>query len=237
MHLLNLTLQTPAENMALDEALLWECEAGDPQSEQLRLWEPAAPMVVLGRSSVAQREVNLGACRRDGIPVLRRFSGGCTVLAAPGCLMYAVVLSYAQRPELRAIHSAHRYVLDRLAMIVGRWVSGLTRAGISDLVLQDRKVSGNSLRCQRTHLLYHGTLIYDMPLTLVERYLNRPPREPDYRGGREHRDFLGRLPISQSDLIACVADAFEAREPRTDWPRERVQQLVAERYGRTEWNQ
>jgi lipoate-protein ligase A len=237
MHLLNLSLPTPAENMALDEALLLECEAGDPHSERLRLWEPAAPMVVLGRSSVAQREVNLDACRRDDVPVLRRQSGGCTVLAAPGCLMYAVVLSYARRPELRAIHNAHRHVLDRLAMIVGRCVPGLTRAGISDLVLADRKVSGNSLRCQRTHLLYHGTLIYDMPLDWVERYLNPPPREPGYRSGRRHRDFLARLPISRTDLIACVTDAFEAHEPLSDWPCDRVRQLVAERYGRAEWNQ
>jgi len=236
MRLLNLSLPTPAENMALDEALLLECEAGDPHSELLRLWEPTAPMVVLGRSSVAQREVNLEACRRDGVPVLRRQSGGCAVLSAPGCLMYAVVLSYARRPELRAIHNAHRHVLDRLAMIVGRCVPGLTRAGISDLVLGDRKVSGNSLRCQRTHLLYHGTLLYDMPLDLVERYLNAPPREPDYRGGRGHVDFLTHLPVSRTDLIACMVDAFEAHETLTDWPRERVQRLVAERYGRAEWN-
>jgi lipoate-protein ligase A len=128
-------------------------------------------------------------------------------------------------------------VLDRLAMIVGRCVPGLTRAGTSDLVLGNCKVSGNSLRCQRTHLLYHGTLIYDMRLELVERYLNRPPREPDYRGGRGHRDFLTRLPMSQGELIACVVDAFEAHEPLTDWPRARVEHLVAERYGRAEWNQ
>ncbi|MCE9553532.1 MAG: lipoate--protein ligase family protein [Planctomycetes bacterium] len=236
MHLLNLTLPTASENVALDEALLLDSEAGDPMSERLRLWEPMRPMAVLGRSSVAQREVDLEACRRDEVPVVRRVSGGCTILAATGCLMYAVVLSYARRPELRAIHSAHRHVLDALATVLGRCAPGLKRAGTSDLVLDDRKVSGNSLRCQRTHLLYHGTLLYDMPLEWVARYVRIPPREPDYRAKRGHQEFLTKIPATREEVTAAVVDAFDAREPLTQWPQELVRQLVEQRYGVEAWN-
>ena len=49
------------------------------------------------------------------IPILRRSSGGAAIVAGPGCLMYAVVLSYEARPELRDISRAHAFVLDRLA--------------------------------------------------------------------------------------------------------------------------
>ena len=236
MKLLQLTLPTAAENIALDEALLLDCEAAGPLAQRLRLWEPASPLVVLGRSSDAEREVDLAACRRDGVPVLRRASGGCTVLSAPGCLMYAVVLGYAQRPELKAIHTAHRFVLDTLATVLARHAPGLTRAGISDLALAGRKVSGNSLRCQRTHLLYHGTLLYGLDLELVGHYLHMPPREPDYRSGRGHADFLAQLPMSREELTAAVVDAFDTRETLADWPEQRTRQLVAERYGRDEWN-
>ena len=236
MQLLNLTLTTAVENVALDEALLLDCEAGDPSEERLRLWEPLRPMVVLGRSSVAKREVDLDACRRDEVPVVRRVSGGCTILAAPGCLMYAVVLSYARRPELRAIHCAHRHVLDTLATVVGRCAPGLSRAGTSDLVLDDRKVSGNSLRCQRSHLLYHGTLLYDMPLEWVTRYLRTPPREPDYRAQRGHQEFLAQIPATREEVTAAVVDAFDAREPLIQWPQELVSRLVEQRYGLDAWN-
>jgi lipoate-protein ligase A len=41
--------------------------------------------------------------------------------------------------------------------------------------------------------LYSATLLVDPDLDLVERYLAHPPREPEYRRGRPHRDFMGRL--------------------------------------------
>jgi lipoate-protein ligase A len=236
MKFLDLTLPTAAENVALDEALLANCEAEEGVREQLRIWEPTAPLIVVGRSSLVERELDLTSCRRDGVPVLRRVSGGCAILAAPGCLMYALVLSYSWRPELRAIHAAHRYVLDTLAMSLGRHAVGLTRAGISDLAIGDRKVSGNSLRCQRTHLLYHGTLLYNMPLAPVGRYLRMPPREPDYRSGRSHAEFLAQLPARREQIVLALRDAFEAQEPLTTWPTDRVQQLVASRYGTESWN-
>ena len=72
-------------------------------------------MVVVGRSSRVAAEVRLDACRELGIPVLRRPSGGAAVVAGPGCLMYALVLSYRLRPELRVVAAAHRWVLGTLA--------------------------------------------------------------------------------------------------------------------------
>jgi lipoate-protein ligase A len=83
MQRLELTLDTPAENIALDEALLDEAEARGPEAEYLRVWESRAPLVVLGRSSKAE-EVNLAACRERGMPVLRRSSGGAAIVAGPG---------------------------------------------------------------------------------------------------------------------------------------------------------
>jgi len=50
MRYLDLTLPSPAENLALDEALLEEAEASGRPTETLRLWEPRQPAVVVGRS-------------------------------------------------------------------------------------------------------------------------------------------------------------------------------------------
>jgi lipoate-protein ligase A len=49
MKLLDLTLPTPAENLALDEALLDAAEAGELPDEVLRLWEFPQAVVVIGR--------------------------------------------------------------------------------------------------------------------------------------------------------------------------------------------
>ncbi len=235
MRLLDLSLPTPEENIALDEALLDEVEEGLQPDDVLRLWTPRRTMVVVGRSSRVEREVHLAECQRRRIPILRRSSGGAAIVAGPGCLMYAVVLGYQGREELRMIDRAHRYVLDRLAAALARRLPGVACAGTSDLALDGRKFSGNSLRCKRTHFLYHGTLLCGMPLDQVARCLQPPPRQPAYRGGRDHAQFLTNLPLDQADVKAAVIEAFGANSWQTSWPDQRVAQLVAERYGRPEW--
>ncbi len=181
MELFDVTLGTPAENLALDEALLDEAEESAAGSECLRLWEADRPLVVVGRNSVVEDEVDVAACHAAGIPILRRSSGGCAIVAGPGCLMYAVVLSYQLRPELRMLDEAHRFVLETTLAALRPLASSVGRQGTSDLTLNDVKFSGNSLRCRRRALLYHGTLLYDFPLELVSQYLKMPPRQPDYR--------------------------------------------------------
>ena len=85
MKLCDLTLGTPEENLACDEALLDLCEAGG-SDELLRLWALPRYFVVLGYANKAATEVNLPLCRKLTVPVLRRCTGGGTVLQGPACL-------------------------------------------------------------------------------------------------------------------------------------------------------
>ena len=106
MQYLDLTLPTAAENVALDEALLETAEAAAGPAEVLRLWEPQNLAVVLGRSSQVTVEVDVDACHADGLDIVPRTSGGAAIVSGHGCLMYAVVLSYQKRPELRSLDAA-----------------------------------------------------------------------------------------------------------------------------------
>jgi len=242
MQRLHLTLDTPAQNIALDEALLEEAEAAGPDVEHLRIWESPTPLVVLGRSSRGE-EVDVDACRKCGIPVLRRASGGAAIVAGPGCLMYAVVLSHALRPEARGIHQSHDYVLSRIVAALRPHDKQIAKAGTSDLVILPtsthelpRKFSGNSLRVKRTHLLYHGTLLYDFDLALISMCLRAAPRQPDYRQARDHAAFVTNLPLPPSALIAALDAAWPTSEPLANWPQDRVAELVHVRYCDPEWN-
>jgi lipoate-protein ligase A len=236
MLLLDLTLPTAAENVALDEALLDAAEAGELPDEVLRVWEPLSPAVIVGRSSQIAAEVNLAACQAAGVPVLRRASGGAAIVTGPGCLMYAVVLRYAGREHLRLLDEVHRHVLSAIATALGTIVSGVKQAGTSDLVIGHRKFSGNSVRCKRDHLLYHGTLLYDFDLTLIERLLHMPPRQPEYRRGRPHAEFVANLGIPAAVIRRVLASGFAATAPLANWPRELTFRLVAERYRADAWN-
>lgn len=260
MQRLNLTLSTPAENVALDEALLDWAEEGAPNVEVLRVWESPEPMAVAGRSSRIDEEIDVAECTRRQIPILRRSSGGAAIVAGPGCLMYAVVLSYAERPELRDITRAHKFVLDRLAGALRTFDLPVRCAGTSDLVIAEsgecfpqsarsspaaagnsqpeipRKFSGNSLRVKRTHFLYHGTLLYNFNLTLIAECLKTPPRQPAYRSQRTHIEFVANVSLNQQQLIDAVDAAFPTTGELTDVPVARVRELVEKRFSRDDWN-
>lgn len=249
MDLLNLTATTAIANVALDEALLEEAEESRQPRETLRLWEPDAPLVVIGRSSQAEAEVQLDYCRAQKIPVLRRASGGAAIVTGPGCLMYALVLSLEQRPELRSLDEAHRYVLNTLASALQSEGFRVSRQGTSDLAITAsessnqpdaaphvaRKISGNSVRVKRRHLLYHGTLLYNFPLEEIGKCLAIAPRQPVYRAGRDHEAFVANLPLPVEHLRTSLAGVWQAHEPRTHWPQSRVHELVTGKYQSSEW--
>jgi lipoate-protein ligase A len=246
MQLLDLTLPSPAENLALDEALLESAEEEDSERESLRIWELPQPVVVVGRSSRIEKEVNEHACIQRDIPILRRSSGGAAIVAGPGCLMYALVLSLRARPELKDIGRAHAFVLNRLreslAASQGK-PNAISRAGTSDLVIRDdrspslvRKFSGNSLRMKRTHLLYHGTLLYGFDLSLISECLLTPPRQPEYRGVRSHREFVANLPAKREQVVNAVTAAWQTESELAHVPLARVAELVSTRFSRKSWN-
>jgi lipoate-protein ligase A len=234
MHFLDLTLPTPAENLALDEALLLEAEAGRG-GEVLRLWEWPRPAVILGAGCRLAEDVDEAACRADGVPVLRRASGGGTVLLGPGCLLYGLILDYERDPALRDISAAYAYILGRVGAALADVLPGLEPAGISDLAGGGRKVSGNAQQRKQRHLLHHGTLLYGFDLGQVGRYLRPPERQPEYRGRRDHAAFLMNLPVPRAELIRRLRTAWQAEDETTAWPREGVSRLSAEKYTRPEW--
>lgn len=236
MKLLVLSLSTPEEDLALDEALLEQAETGAGPSEVLRLWELNRPCVVVGRSSRVAVEVRPDACAEAGVPILRRCSGGAAVVAGPGCLMYSVVLAYRDRAPLRMLDQAHCFVLGIMHQALARLAPDVRIQGTSDLTLGDRKFSGNSLRCKRDHFLYHGTILYDFPLDLIGRCLATPPHQPAYRQQREHARFVTNFPAGQDQLHRCISEAWGTDGQLESWPEQQVAALVSSRYDQASWN-
>ena len=238
MQLLDLTFDLSQANLALDEALLDEAEAAGEPRETLRLWQPATPLVVIGRGSKPEVEVRFDFCREHQIPVLRRASGGAAIVTGPGCLMYALVLSLELRPALRSLDETHRFVLETMARALNAVVPEVHRQGTSDLAMGrdlPRKFSGNSVRIKRHHILYHGTLLYNFHLGTIADCLALAPRQPVYRAGRDHREFVSNLPITAEVLRKVVVEAWQGNTPRTDWPQSRVHELVVGKYQTAEW--
>jgi lipoate-protein ligase A len=234
MQFLDLTLLTMGENLALDEALLLEAE-NDAGGEILRVWEWPPLAVVLGAGCWLAQDVDETACLADGVPILRRTSGGGTVLLGSGCLLYSLILSYERSPALRDISTSYGYILNRVRAALDGVLPAIELAGTSDLAAEGRKFSGNAQQRKRDYLLHHGTLLYAFDRDLVNRYLRLPERQPEYRNQRDHAAFLMNLSVPARELIRRLRDAWQADHETTAWPQEQVRKLSAEKYTRPEW--
>lgn len=234
---LDLSFPAPAENLACDEALLDEAE-GQGGSAVIRFWESSVPFVVLGYANKVAEEVGVSACRELGIPILRRCSGGGTVVQGPGCLNYAVVLRMDAAPGLQSITGTNQFVMERTRRALARALNcPVTVEGHTDLAVGDLKFSGNAQRRKRDWLLFHGTvLLQEFDLGLIARVLLQPPRQPDYRRRREHGEFVTRLALGRAAIKEALCAEWRATEPPSGIPMARVHELVLRRYSRDDWN-
>jgi lipoate---protein ligase len=158
---------------------------------RMKIYRLPQVVVVLGRGSRVDRELQLERCLEDDVPLLCRRGGGCAVVVDPGNILVAVVL------PARGLGGSLR-AFDRLAAWIGGalarlGVHGVHREGSSDLALGDRKVGGACIYRARDLLYYAATLLVEPDVRLMARYLRHPPREPAYRRGRAHSEFVGSL--------------------------------------------
>jgi len=180
-------------------------EAEQTGQEFFWIWETSSPTVVLGRSGKIEAEVNSAACEQDHVPVVRRESGGGAVVLASGCFNYTLVLNLEQRPQLREVERSYELILQSVIR-AAREPAMLPIGG--DLTIMGKKFGGSSQKRSRTTLLHHGTILQNLDLSLVSRYLREPPRSPAYREGRSHPDFLTNVPLS-----AGFSERFAAEYP------------------------
>lgn len=235
MQYVELTFPTPEQNLACDEALVALCESGY-EHEILRVWEPREHFVVVGYSNRVLSEVDLPACRENLVPIIRRCSGGGTVLQGPGCLNYALILRVGNHEPLANISATNAFVMQRHRRAVENIIGATVEIqGFSDLSLNNLKFSGNA-QCRKRHfILFHGTFLLDLDIPLMERLLRIPERQPAYRRGRSHAKFLTNLDLAPARVRTMLRETWEASTPLGDLPREEIDRLAAERYARREW--
>lgn len=236
MLLCDLTLPTPEENLACDEALLDLCEAGEAD-ELLRFWESAKYFVVVGYANHVATEVNLSFCRENTVPVLRRCSGGGTVLQGPGCLNYSLVLRISESGPLRGISTTNDFILERhQAALAALLLAPVEKRGQTDLAIGGLKFSGNAQRRRKHFLLFHGSFLLHFDIDLIEKTLPLPSKQPDYRLNRSHADFLMNLKVPAQVVKAALRKTWNADAPLEQIPFPQIAQLVHEQYSRDEWN-
>jgi lipoate-protein ligase A len=233
MNFCDLTLPTPQQNLACDEALLDLSDEG-LAGDVLRLWEPAHYFVAMGYANKISDEVHSSFCDFTGIPILRRCTGGGAVLQGPGVLNYSLILR--AEGDLHNISATNNFILKRHQLALAAILKAPVEIqGHTDLAIGGLKFSGNSQRRKKHFLLFHGSILLHLDIALVEKALPFPSREPDYRLGRSHSDFLLNLKVPSELIKNTLRKCWNAAQP-PNIPDEQIALLAREKYSRPEWN-
>lgn len=161
----------PAFNLAAEEYLLknFSCPV-------FRLWRND-PSVIVGKNQNALAEIDIDYVKANGIPVIRRLSGGGAVFHDPGNINFTFIDRKAAAEETNAIF--RRFTAPILDFLRTLGVEAAL-SGRNDLCIGERKFSGNAVCLWRDRVLLHGTLLFDVSMnSLSKALLSRPEKYSD----------------------------------------------------------
>jgi lipoate---protein ligase len=200
------SLEAAATLLAYDEVLLSWVDQQQPAMGLLRLWESPSTFVVMGYGKQVAADVHVDACRSGSVPILRRCSGGGTVLQTVGCLSYSLILPIDLHPSLASIQTTTSWIMTQQAACLQAFLGeAVAVKGTSDLTIGTLKISGNAQRRGRRSVLFHGTILCQVDIAEIGRYLQVPSYQPEYRNNRGHAAFLRSLDVAPGKLSEHLA--------------------------------
>jgi len=233
--------------MGIDEALLGSVSRGEsPPTLRLYAWSP--PCVTVGYFQSLEDEVDLEACRAEGVDAVRRLTGGGAVFHEAE-ITYSLVLPLGHPLAPEDILESYRRICAGLVRGFGELGVEAAFEPINDIVSGGRKLSGNAQTRRSGCLLQHGTVLLDLDpgrmFSLLkvpaEKQRGRLIEDVEARVG-SLRSLLGRdVPYAEAaralsrgfagawnaELEEAALSSAEASEART---------LAAGRFSTPEWN-
>ncbi len=183
-HLLTFKNLPIFEQLQIEEALL---RADNRNWCLLNVGSP--PAVVMGISGKQNLLINPGKMEQKPLPIIRRFSGGGTVVVDDQTCFYSLIgnrsmLDFPCYPEA---------LLRWTEKLYAPAFSGIEFAlRDNDYVIENNKFGGNAQYISKERWLHHSSLLWDYDESLME-YLLMPPKMPAYRQQRSHTSFLSGL--------------------------------------------
>lgn len=181
MNLITLYKTSIAEQLALEEKLLRH----DHRNFCL-INTGSSPAIVMGISGIPETLIHLDQLPSH-IPVLRRFSGGGTVIVDENTLFVTFICNKSSHP----FPAYPEPILRWAASVISPTIPGFTLRE-NDFAIGEKKCGGNALYIKKDRWLIHTSLLWDFDPAHM-RLLKYPPKTPTYRQGRSHEEFLCKL--------------------------------------------
>lgn len=163
-----------------------------------RIWHPDKTYLILGQSNKPETSLNLLSVEQDNVIVLKRPSGGETVVLTPNTLVIAVSFSVSELKNPKQYFQQINHAI--ILALEASGISGLSQKGISDIAIGEKKILGSSIYRRPGRVFYHAVLNVCETVDVIARYIKHPAKEPDYRKGRSHHEFVTSLKAEGCDL-------------------------------------
>lgn len=160
------------------------------------------PTVIIGRNQDLEAEVNMEYCASHGVHIVRRKSGGGCVYADKGNIMISYI---SRRGDVTAVFD--RY-LSSLTVCLRSLGLPAEKSGRNDIMIGERKISGNAFHQLPDMSIVHGTLLYDTDMDALETAI-KPPVEKLQRHGvasvrQRVRNLSDMIPKSGHEALLSV---------------------------------
>lgn len=149
------------------------------------------PTIVMGASGKASALLDIGSVLRDGVPVIRRFTGGGTVIVDKETIFITLICNKDDVPGVqpypRSIMSWSGLLYDKVFQGIGDF-----QLRENDYVFGNRKFGGNAQSITKNRWIHHTSFLWDYEAKNMS-YLKLPTRIPTYRLARDHLEFICRM--------------------------------------------
>ncbi len=250
--LLPLETNNASMNMAIDEAILNARVAGQvPNTLRFYRWKPSA--VSIGKNQNPENEVYLDTCKKLGVDVVRRISGGGTVYHDfEGEVTYSVVAKTSDlgTADITTVYyKIYEAITDGLRLLgVPADFSGGDAKNCPNLTVGGKKISGSSQTITHGVVLQHGTILRSLDLPKMFQLLKLRDISCSVAadiGKRKITSIQNELghEISPDTISNALIQGFKAilkiqleSGELSETEKETADKLCKEKYASKEWN-
>jgi len=237
--LVDTDLAEPAYTAACDEAIV-RARQKNLVPNTLHLYRRDRPTISLGYFEKVEETVDLEAAKRNGVQLVRRFSGGSAIYTDQAQIIYSVVVKRDRFPS--DPNEVYRTICSGI-------IKGLEELGleaefkpINDVQIDGRKISGSAQKIEKDVLIQHGTIIMDCDFDLMFEVLRTG--EKKIRTREEMTSLTHELErdLEPEEVKKALIKGFEEalgirirRGPLTHFENEMIEELVDTKYGTEEF--
>jgi lipoate-protein ligase A len=233
----------PLQHMALDQVLLDEVAAGR-RAPTLRIWEWAAPAVVIGIFQSLKNEVDAQAAARHGIQVVRRISGGGAMFVEPGNTITYSLYAPLSLVEGMSFRDAYAYMDDFVLRALGDLGIEAWYQPLNDITSAGGKIGGAAQARRGNAVLHHVTMAYDIDAAKMVQVLRIGREKLSDKGttsaAKRVDPLRSQTGLARERIIGRMLDTFRQRNglragALTEAELDAARRLIEEKFGTAQW--